>query len=172
VGIAGSIRSSRLHSRSALADLAHSALLRPPRAASAVDTGFARAVSLTLGAVRLHIETLSYKREARLLTVCRVRLEVHIAEFAGCDQARSAATKARTGARQSGGWRSWWLLWWQSHRFRCAAKTGRGIADEDRASAMFVDAGDRCRPAIAPRLAVGGRHARRAARQRRRAPPC
>jgi hypothetical protein len=110
-------------------------------------------VSLTLGAVRLHIETLSYKREARLLAVCRVRLEVHIAEFAGCDQARSAATKARTGARQSGGWRSWWLLWWQSHRFRCAAKTGRGIADEDRASAMFVDAGDRCRPAIAPNRA-------------------
>ena len=70
-------------------------------------------------------------------------------------------------ARQSGGWRSWWLLWWQSHRFRCAAKTGRGIADEDRASAMFVDAGDRCRPAIAPPLAVGGRYARRAAPLRR-----
>jgi hypothetical protein len=39
------------------------------------------------------------------------------------------------------------------------AKTGRDIGDEDRASAMFVDAGDRCRPTIAPPPAVGGAQA-------------
>ena len=39
------------------------------------------------------------------------------------------------------------------------AKTGRDIGDEDRASAMFVDAGDRCRPTIAPPPAVWGAQA-------------
>ena len=82
------------------------------------------------------------------------------------DQATNVASKARTTVQGKADGEVGGCCGGKA-TVSAVAKTGRGIADEDRAPALFVDTGDRCRPAIAPPLEVGGRHARRAAPVRR-----
>ena len=78
--------------------------MRPPRAASAADTGFARARRLGLGTDSYKREEDSYKREARRLKASHCGVEVHIANFGGCGSGgRSAATKVRATQDQAGG---------------------------------------------------------------------
>ena len=142
--------------------------MRPPRAgaASAADTGFARARRGFSTAQRAQLVERSYTREARLLKASRFRLKVRIAEFAGCGTGEERGNQGEDSVQGKAAGEVGGCCGGKA-TVSAVAKTGRGIADEDRAPALFVDTGDRCRPAIAPPLEVGGRHARRAAPVRR-----
>ena len=95
-----------------------------------------------------------------------MRLEVRIAEFAGCGTGEERGNQGEDSVQGKAAGEVGGCCGGKA-TVSAVAKTGRGIADEDRAPALFVDTGDRCRPAIAPPLEVGGRHARRAAPVRR-----
>jgi hypothetical protein len=160
---AGSRSSSIVHSRSSQARLAQSALLRPPRAAPAAYTGFATARRGFSTAQRAQLVERSYTREARLLKASRFRLKVPSLNSRAADQAggarrpRRGRLKPRQGGVEVGGWCG------GKATVCCAAISGRGVADEDRASA------DVCwyqRPLPPKRVGCArgwGRHARRAA---------